>query len=1796
MPRVKLTVPQRLSDERREEINLPLEEKPQGILSFLSEQLNKLSGVLKKPSKPSVGRSKSTEVKDENLRSILSDCKFFLTVYKEGHLSDVDLNFHIGNIELKVIVNDEDLPLPNCNECWLYVSKIPGRSMLYYEWKNSDPSMSSQEDLITKYYQIEGLLDFSLFSGLHQSKVFSLVFTSSKLEFEEGIVYFNIQVYLHLNSKEESLSNYERPVNKNVQKVAGHFFNIYPVDEPRHSRREACGLQKDIEDLYDAVKAGHSDEMKIKIEEGIFHPSLLPILRPYQIAAVNWMLKREQLNTIPGSSDSEMDPAYRKVETLDGKDLYYNPYNGTFELEFPKAKPIPTGGVLADEMGLGKTVEVLACILSNPRKDLPSAEILEPIQILENSNEAPDEKEMGILLEASSENQMEDENQCPSMQHHSCEDTAADNMELDEENVPNSCNRLQVNINGITDEVEGDNAKRDCIADGEINEANEDNLTLGEVEVKAEMFEEETEANKCDVLKDETTEVKNDDVVAADNINVAIESDEIGEDKPKKSSSSKKNLKSATKPKPKKKRRRKKIVYDDSDWDDYDDYDEDYSYTPPKKPKVEKKATTKPAKAKKPAKVSEAKKAAQELYEWAMAEYSVTKYLNDKSTAEKRRESLQTQVATKSLFVCTCGMHEVEVGIIGNNSNVPLEEQQVQCNACYTWQHARCMGYDLKDPLRGEYYCPLCWQEREVVPSGATLIVSPHSIAFQWMDEIQHHVKKENLKVLYYKREQENGFVQPRVLARHDIVIVSYETLAKELNYLNIPHININDGRRLRYAKRFMAIPSPLPCVQWWRICLDEAQMVEVLSTKSAEMALRLSAVHRWCITGTPVQRSLNDLYGLVLFIDYFPYSVQLYWNSLLYHRYLLGDRKPFYEAISKVMWRSCKKDVIDQIRIPPQWEKVYWLKFCPTEEHFYRKQHLQCSRSALSALAPFEDNIKLDSLDRQSLSKILNPLLSLRQACCHPQAVKVNNRGQLQTHKADEWSMEHLLSSLVSKAKVEAEEALRMCVAALNGLAGVHIILGDWSLAEDKYRQILKLSDEYKDHLKVDTLQKIHTLHNLAGILDNGVSASSTQLREEAQELEMKYLNRCSKKVLMAKEAVSPFTKAVESILNGPLFQQKKPWWVQVIDCCTKADLGSELVRKVKNDLSDYMSMAGKAKVSSKINNVSDEGGLRYVLSEKLEYLYNKRESILSEMKELLCIESNPTEASRLVMIAVDCHLRLSTSCATIVSVGAKRKTQSDLYSSVNKEGNKRKSVAKGQKSTKCDLCEANTLLEQYEAYLFKVLKEKVEGEAVLLGDVGDRKETHDEDDAQAVKVFGQLSRGNWADGEIERILKVILGFAKTKKFNQELIRHGNNQIKLMEAMKKEYKYLRVMWRQLNDQVSAIDELNMAKLRLGLKEKKEVAEVEQKNKSMKGLSNKPESKVESIHLLGQHELEPYADRLAVELASGSCDLRKRMGQLFYLQNLVKANSGRHGGVNPDPCPICHKVLGEKWSVLHCGHCYCMECIKTVIAQYCSRGRTIKCAICREITHQSEVSYVDTSGGPPGESCEEGKDEKSGPEEGESSKAIRKLFEVKGSHSTKVEAVVRTLLSLIDHDPEVKVLVFSSFSNILEIIGKALIVNDIKYAHGKNHTQFQESINLFKDPDRDVTALLLKVSSGSKGLNLIEATHVLLVEPNLNVANELQAVGRVHRIGQTRPTVVHRFLVRNTIEERIHSVLHGGHHKQLGSDSSTAPQVTIGDLRLIFESESKQDGSLPSSIIASSTANSGEEDEDEVID
>ena len=59
-----------------------------------------------------------------------------------------------------------------------------------------------------------------------------------------------------------------------------------------------------------------------------------------------------------------------------------------------------------------------------------------------------------------------------------------------------------------------------------------------------------------------------------------------------------------------------------------------------------------------------------------------------------------------------------------------------------------------------------------------------------------------------------------------------------------------------------------VPLRKWWRVVLDEAQNVSNGYSDTAYMVAELAANARWCVSGTPVNNSLDDLHGLFCFLE----------------------------------------------------------------------------------------------------------------------------------------------------------------------------------------------------------------------------------------------------------------------------------------------------------------------------------------------------------------------------------------------------------------------------------------------------------------------------------------------------------------------------------------------------------------------------------------------------------------------------------------------------------------------------------------------------------------------------------------------------------------------------------------------------------------------------------------------------------------------------------------------------------------------------------------------------------------
>lgn len=160
----------------------------------------------------------------------------------------------------------------------------------------------------------------------------------------------------------------------------------------------------------------------------------------------------------------------------------------------------------------------------------------------------------------------------------------------------------------------------------------------------------------------------------------------------------------------------------------------------------------------------------------------------------------------------------------------------VRCRHCDRYQHAHCVSKGQTDLV--DYQCPECWSKvTTIIPSAATFIVSPPSIKMQWQKEIEKHVSlDEGFKVLVYDGIKGSGWWSPSDLASYDIILTDYNVLRDELYYLE----STNRPEHMRRKPQFMIPKSPLTMVEWWRVCLDEAQMIEAPINRSSKMVKHL--------------------------------------------------------------------------------------------------------------------------------------------------------------------------------------------------------------------------------------------------------------------------------------------------------------------------------------------------------------------------------------------------------------------------------------------------------------------------------------------------------------------------------------------------------------------------------------------------------------------------------------------------------------------------------------------------------------------------------------------------------------------------------------------------------------------------------------------------------------------------------------------------------------------------------------------------------------------------------------------
>ncbi|KAF9103870.1 hypothetical protein BGX29_002817 [Mortierella sp. GBA35] len=281
-----------------------------------------------------------------------------------------------------------------------------------------------------------------------------------------------------------------------------------------------------------------------------------------------------------------------------------------------------------------------------------------------------------------------------------------------------------------------------------------------------------------------------------------------------------------------------------------------------------------------------------------------------------------------------------------------------------------------------------------LIKSAATLIITPPSILHQWAGEIENHAP--SLSVFLYIGDAPST-ISARELAQFDIVLTTYAVLSKEINYTN------QYDRPRRHERRYCPRTSPIVLIDWWRVCLDEAQLIEGASvSQAAAMSAVIPRVMSWAISGTPIKRHIDDLYSLLWFLNQEPIASDKRLRKLLKERRF---RPTFVSCLQTVMHRYAKQDVAHELSLPRQYRIVYGIQFTDVERMNYSDKWEQC-------LAECDLSIADDtSAEAESLQTWL---MRLRQTCCHPQ---IGLRNMEALGKTNLRTINEVLSAMVRQA-----------------------------------------------------------------------------------------------------------------------------------------------------------------------------------------------------------------------------------------------------------------------------------------------------------------------------------------------------------------------------------------------------------------------------------------------------------------------------------------------------------------------------------------------------------------------------------------------------------------------------------------------------------------------------------------------------------------------------------------------------------------------------------------------------------
>ncbi|MFI4955365.1 MAG: DEAD/DEAH box helicase, partial [Gammaproteobacteria bacterium] len=263
-----------------------------------------------------------------------------------------------------------------------------------------------------------------------------------------------------------------------------------------------------------------------------------------------------------------------------------------------------------------------------------------------------------------------------------------------------------------------------------------------------------------------------------------------------------------------------------------------------------------------------------------------------------------------------------------------------------------------------------------------SLVIAPTSLMFNWRMEAEKFAPDLRVLTLHGKERKEN-FSQAQ---NYDLILTTYPLVVRDEKYL----LSQN----------------------YYLLILDEAQIIKNPKAKVTQIVQCLNTKHRLCLTGTPMENHLGELWSLFHFL--LPgllgeaKQFQRLFRTPIEKHQDADRRSSLARRVAPFMLRRTKQQVITEL--PEKIEVIRTLELSTTQCDLYESIRLAMH-------AKVTDAIKKKGAARSQII-ILDALLKLRQICCDPRLLKIESAKKLAVHSAKLDALMELLPTLLEEGR----------------------------------------------------------------------------------------------------------------------------------------------------------------------------------------------------------------------------------------------------------------------------------------------------------------------------------------------------------------------------------------------------------------------------------------------------------------------------------------------------------------------------------------------------------------------------------------------------------------------------------------------------------------------------------------------------------------------------------------------------------------------------------------------------------